>query len=101
VPAERVPALLPRARRLYEELMADPVGVHLDTFHAWFLDLLGASPLDWPQADHSLTEATGALEDEAWRALLAEAGRDPGKPAGTRPRPPLAAPAAGRRARAC
>jgi ATP-dependent helicase/nuclease subunit A len=74
VPAERVPALMPRARRLYEEVMADPVGVRLDTFHAWFLELLEASRLESPYAGRSLTEATVALEEDAWRALLAEAG---------------------------
>jgi ATP-dependent helicase/nuclease subunit A len=78
VPPERVPALLQRARRLYETVVADPVGVRLDTFHAWFLDLLAASPLDSPPGGRSLTEATGALEEEAWRALLAEAGRGGG-----------------------
>ncbi|MBU3695046.1 MAG: hypothetical protein FGM40_09530, partial [Rhodocyclaceae bacterium] len=74
VPAGRVPALLPRARRLYEAVMADPVGVRLDTFHAWFLELLEASRLESPYAGRNLTEATGALEEDAWRALLAEAG---------------------------
>ena len=79
VPPERVPALLPRARRLYEAVLADPVGVRLDTFHAWFLDLLAASPLDSPQGGRSLTESTGALEEDAWRALSAEAGRGDGE----------------------
>ena len=75
VPDERVPDLLPRARDLYERVLNDPVGVRLDTFHAWFLDLLDASPLDAPQGGRSLTEATGALEEEAWRALMVEAGQ--------------------------
>jgi len=75
VPAERASALLPRARGLYESVLNDPVGVRLDTFHAWFLDLIDASPLDSPQGGRSLSEATGALEEEAWRALMAEAGR--------------------------
>jgi ATP-dependent helicase/nuclease subunit A len=74
VDAARVPALLPRARRLYEEVLADPVGVRLDTFHAWFLDLLDAAHLDSPWAGRSLTETVGACEEEAWRALLEEAG---------------------------
>jgi len=74
VAAARVPGLLPRARRLYEEVLADPVGVRLDTFHAWFLDLLDAAHLDSPWAGRSLTETVGAYEDEAWRALLEEAG---------------------------
>ncbi len=74
VPAERLPVLLPRARALYETVLNDPVGVRLDTFHSWFLDLIDASPLDCPQGGRSLAEATGALEDEAWRALMAEAG---------------------------
>lgn len=73
VPVERVPALLPRARSLYETVLNDPVGVRLDTFHAWFLDLIDASPLDSPQGGRTLTEVTGALEEEAWRALMAEA----------------------------
>jgi len=75
VAAERVPELLPCARSLYERVLKDPVGVRLDTFHAWFLDLLDASPLDSPHGGRSLSEATGALEEEAWRALMAEAGR--------------------------
>ena len=75
LPPGRAPSLLPRARTLYETVLNDPVGVRLDTFHAWFLDLIDASPLDSPQGGRTLTEATGALEEEAWRALMAEAGR--------------------------
>lgn len=75
LPAGRIPALLPRARRLYETVLGDPAGVRLDTFHAWFLDLIDASPLDSPYGGRSLSEATGALEAEAWRALMEEVGQ--------------------------
>ena len=70
VAAERVSELLPRARSLYELVLRDPIGLRLDTFHAWFLDLLGAAPLDAPHSGRSLLESTDALQREAWRALL-------------------------------
>jgi len=63
-------AALPRARTLYETVLTDPVGLRLDTFHAWFLDLLESAPLDSPVAGRRLSEATEPLIDEAWRVLL-------------------------------
>lgn len=81
VAEDRISALLPTARRLYETVVTDPVGVRLDTFHAWFLDLLDASPLDTPEGGRALTEATAALVEDAWRALLAEAAAVAATPA--------------------
>jgi len=68
------PQILSRARLLYEQLLSTEHPVTTTTFHAFCQDLLRRFPLeaDVP-AGFELLEQTGALQDEAWEALMAEA----------------------------
>ncbi|MBR7800154.1 UvrD-helicase domain-containing protein [Undibacterium fentianense] len=71
VPAEQVMARLPQARGLYEDLLAHPQGLSMDTFHSWFGRLLQLAPLasGVPQA-FNLVESTSIIQREAWGALM-------------------------------
>ncbi len=41
----QIAAVLPRARQLYENLLASSQGLAMDTFHSWFARLLQLAPL--------------------------------------------------------
>jgi ATP-dependent helicase/nuclease subunit A len=74
----RQPALLERARNLYETLLRTPQPVQTTTFHAFCQDLLRRFPLeaDVPPG-FELLDQTGALRDQAWEALMVEASSQP------------------------
>ena len=63
--------LMPKARRLYSQILASPSGLSIDTFHSWFARLLQLAPLSSgvPQG-FNLAEATGELRHEAYRQLM-------------------------------
>ena len=45
VPADAIPALIPKARDLFERVLGARPGVTISTFHGWFLDLLQRAPI--------------------------------------------------------
>lgn len=70
VSADAVQDLLPRARGLFEQVLAAEPGLTIDTFHGWFLKLLRHAPLAFAAAGNvSLLEHTAALREEAWQAF--------------------------------
>ena len=77
----RHPALLDKARNLYETLLRIPQPVQTTTFHAFCQDLLRRFPLeaDVPPG-FELLEQTGVLFDQAWEALMVEASNHPDAP---------------------
>lgn len=81
VPRNRVDALLPVARGLYETLLTAEPGITITTFHSWFLQLMRRAPLDAGVAgDATLAEEAAALIDEAWQRFAEDAAREPGAP---------------------
>jgi ATP-dependent helicase/nuclease subunit A len=58
-------ALLPRARRLFESVLAAAPGPVITTFHGWFLNLLRRAPMT-RRAPANLLEETGLVMEEAW-----------------------------------
>jgi ATP-dependent helicase/nuclease subunit A len=83
VPAERVEALLPRARALLELVLNAQPGPTVTTFHGWFLDLLRRSPLEagvpWGAP---LLEQESLLQHEVWDSLAARWAREAETPHG-------------------
>jgi ATP-dependent helicase/nuclease subunit A len=74
--------LLPKARRLYEQLLTAQPPITIATFHAWFLQLLRRAPLDaGALGDATLVEQTAALMDEAWELFASRLQREPDSPA--------------------
>jgi ATP-dependent helicase/nuclease subunit A len=74
--------LLPKARRLYEQLLTAQPPITIATFHAWFLQLLRRAPLDaGALGDAALVENTSALMDEAWELFASRLQREPDSPA--------------------
>ncbi|MFA9273249.1 MAG: UvrD-helicase domain-containing protein [Candidatus Aquirickettsiella gammari] len=66
---------LPRARQLYEDLLNNPQGLSMDTFHSWFGRLLQLAPLaSGVPHGFNLVESTSSLQREAWGQLMQEAG---------------------------
>lgn len=64
-------ATLRSARGLYElVLMAQP-GLAVNTFHAWFLQLVDAAPLSANLAGTTLVESDSRLFDELWQSFAA------------------------------
>ncbi|HEU0204373.1 MAG TPA: UvrD-helicase domain-containing protein [Burkholderiaceae bacterium] len=65
-------ALLPRARDLYEAVLAADVGPTIETFHGWFWRLLQHAPLGAgvPFAP-TLVENTDRLQRDAWQIFSA------------------------------
>ena len=58
-------ALLPKARSLYEDVLANPQAIVIDTFHGWFGRLLGAAPVSTGiQPGFALREDSKRLQDE-------------------------------------
>jgi ATP-dependent helicase/nuclease subunit A len=79
---EEAHRLLPRARRLYEELLTTQPPITIATFHAWFLELLRRAPLDaGALGDAVLVEQTAPLMDEAWELFASGLQREPDSPA--------------------
>ncbi|MBS1208669.1 MAG: hypothetical protein H6R19_1067 [Proteobacteria bacterium] len=78
--AAEAQAAVPRARGLFEAVLAAEPAITITTFHGWFARLLGGAPLDSGLAGRSLDEAAASLLDEAWVALAAECGRAPESP---------------------
>jgi ATP-dependent helicase/nuclease subunit A len=77
----RQPALLDKARNLYESLLRNPQPVQTTTFHAFCQDLLRRFPLEANvPPGFELLDQTGALFDEAWEALMVEASSHPEAP---------------------
>lgn len=75
------PALLDKARNLYETLLRNPQPVQTTTFHAFCQDLLRRFPLEANvPPGFELLEQTGALSEEAWEALMVEASNHPEAP---------------------
>jgi ATP-dependent helicase/nuclease subunit A len=82
VAAEDATRLLPRARRLYEQVLTAQPPITIATFHAWFLQLLRRAPLDaGALGDAALVEQTAALMDEAWELFASQLQREPDSPA--------------------
>ncbi len=75
------PGLQDRARNLYETLLRIPHPVQSTTFHAFCQDLLRRFPLeaDVPPG-FELVDRTGALQDQAWEALMVDAASQPEHP---------------------
>jgi ATP-dependent helicase/nuclease subunit A len=73
--------VLPRARRLYEQLLTAQPPITIATFHAWFLQLLRRAPLDaGALGDAVLVEQTAPLMDEAWELFASRLQRQPDSP---------------------
>lgn len=64
-------SLMPRARGLYEQVLAGGQTLNLDTFHSWFARLIQIAPLaaGIPHG-YTLTEATAELEREAYTQFM-------------------------------
>jgi ATP-dependent helicase/nuclease subunit A len=77
--AAQAQAALPRARGLFEAVLASVPGPMISTFHGWFLNVLQRAPMD-RRAPSNLLEETGLLLDEAW-LTWAESLREPGRQA--------------------
>ena len=63
--------LIPRARSLYEQVLAGAQTLNLDTFHSWFARLIQIAPLaaGIPHG-YTLTESTTEFEREAYTQLM-------------------------------
>jgi ATP-dependent helicase/nuclease subunit A len=77
--AAQAQAALPRARGLFEAVLASVPGPMISTFHGWFLNVLQRAPMD-RRAPSNLLEETGLLLDEAW-LTWAESLREPDRQA--------------------
>ncbi len=62
---------LPKARRLYAEVLASPHGLAVDTFHSWFIRLLQIAPLA-SGVPHGLglAESTAEIAEAAWLRFM-------------------------------
>src|SRR5262245_13171390 len=80
IPEDQVEAALPKARALFEQLLAQQPAITIATFHSWFLQLLRRAPLDAAGAlgEVNLVEQTSSLVDEAWQLFASQAQREPG-----------------------
>ena len=65
------------ARGLYERVLAAQPGLAVNTFHAWFLQLVDAAPLSANLAGVSLIEPGVRQFDELWRAFIATLSGEP------------------------
>jgi ATP-dependent helicase/nuclease subunit A len=75
--ARRDPALIDRARSLFEQVATARPGLTVNTFHGWFSALLAAAPLSSGLAGQQLAERTAPLRDQAWAVLMRRAGSAP------------------------
>ena len=70
-------ALLPRARRLYQECLSAQPPLTINTFHGWFMQILKRAPLNAGAGGVQLLEQTGALWQEANQLFLDNLRKDP------------------------
>ena len=75
--AQRDPALIDRARGLFEQVAKARPGLTVNTFHGWFSALLAAAPLSSGLSGQQLAERTAQLRDQAWAVLMRRAGSAP------------------------
>jgi ATP-dependent helicase/nuclease subunit A len=75
--ARRDPALIDRARGLFEHVATARPGLTVNTFHGWFSALLAAAPLSSGLSGQQLAERTAQLRDQAWAVLMRRAGSAP------------------------
>jgi ATP-dependent helicase/nuclease subunit A len=69
--SEQLTVYLPRARNLYESILAGTQSLSLDTFHSWFGRLIQLAPLaSGVPHGFSLLEGTAELQREAYRQLM-------------------------------
>ena len=59
------------ARGLYEQVLSAQPGLTVNTFHAWFLQLIDAAPLSANLAGVSLVESDSRRFDELWQSFAA------------------------------
>ncbi|MET3105283.1 ATP-dependent helicase/nuclease subunit A [Oxalobacteraceae bacterium GrIS 1.18] len=71
IQAAQLDELIPKARGLYEQVLASQQGLNLDTFHSWFGRLIQIAPLNSgiPHG-YTLTESTSELQREAYRQFM-------------------------------
>jgi ATP-dependent helicase/nuclease subunit A len=66
-----LPAILPKARDLYEQVLSSPTTLSIDTFHSWFSRLIQIAPLtSGVPHGYTLTESTGELLSETYGRLM-------------------------------
>ncbi len=75
--ADQACALIPKARTLYERLLAQPHAIAIDTFHGWFGYLLAGAPLSMgAQQGFTLREDAKRLQNECledwWASMPTE-----------------------------
>ncbi len=69
--ADAARACLPKARGLYQRVLASPHGLSIDTFHSWFARLLQIAPLSsGVPHGYALEDKPGELLDAAWLRLM-------------------------------
>ena len=72
-----MPAAVARAPQLFEQLINAHPGIRIQTFHAWFHELVQRAPVSSGYAGFTLTEHTSALRERAWLTFI----RQPDSPA--------------------
>lgn len=81
VSENEAPLLLPRLKKLHEELLTHSREVEIRTFHSWFAQLLGAAPLGVLHelglpVQYELIEDDSELFPQTWQALLRKSLHD-------------------------
>ncbi len=61
---------LARAPGLFEQVVTAHPGIRIQTFHAWFYELVQRAPLNSGYAGFRLNEQTGPLREQAWRRFI-------------------------------
>ncbi|MGZ3240916.1 MAG: UvrD-helicase domain-containing protein, partial [Burkholderiaceae bacterium] len=71
IAAHDLPAMLPKARGLYEQVLSSATNLSIDTFHSWFARLIQIAPLtSGVPHGYTLTESTGELQRETYGRLM-------------------------------
>jgi ATP-dependent helicase/nuclease subunit A len=79
VAGAELPQALPLARSLYENVLASPQALSIDTFHSWFARLIQLAPLDAGVPNgYGLVEQAGELQDDAYRTFMQSLTRPDG-----------------------
>ena len=78
--SDQSPALLDKARGLYEAVLAAEPGLSVHTFHGWFLQLAASAPLTAGCAGVSLADAPARLLAEVWEEFAEAQGAAPDTP---------------------
>ncbi|MEI7431840.1 MAG: UvrD-helicase domain-containing protein [Betaproteobacteria bacterium] len=65
------------ARGLYEQVLAAPAGLAVNTFHGWFLQLVAAAPLSANLAGAKLADSDSRLFDELWQSFAVTLQKTP------------------------